>query len=69
MKYEQELNEVFNTVTVDFPGHETLKVTTLDNFKIGVSKLIELAYTEGVTEGVGRAHETVVESINKFFKL
>lgn len=61
-KQEQELLDLFNTISAPLPGSKTLHAITLDGFKHAVKWATQKAFLQGQQEGLNKATSIVNET-------
>lgn len=59
-QHEQDLQKLFNSVTVKIPGTETIHAISFNGFKLAVERLMDEAYQHGLQ----RASAIVDDTLN-----
>ena len=57
---KKEIEIAYNACTVEVPGADLIRATSLDNFTRVIEELLKLGYLEGILEGLRKAKEIVI---------
>lgn len=56
--FSKEIQDLYLGCTVAIPNNETIRATTFKNFNIAVTRIVEIAYTQGKLDAANLFSET-----------